>query len=103
MSDQASYVNVHNPVDIAGDIPVQDYLHAPDRRNPDDDSRRIQQTTALHRAAVAAQLDESSYTGERVLIGLDNLDLVTEGRHQTEIAQVKVKVRNIIKAEKKNA
>jgi len=100
MTDKASYIIQRNPLDVAGDIPVEDYAHTPDRRNPDDDSRRIQQTTAFHRAAVSATKDETTYTAERALICLDNLDLVTEGRHVDEVSQAKALVRGILKSER---
>lgn len=93
--DQASFVMVRDPKDVAGDIPVEPYKFKPDRRNPDDDTRRIQQVTDFKRAAAAAGIDETTYTVERILIGLNNLDMVTEGGFEDDINKLRSSVRAI--------
>lgn len=97
---QASLVFVDRPADRAGDIPVNSFDVNPDRRNPDDDTRRVQQVRAAVRAANALDVDETTYNIERTLNCLGNLEIATEGRYDDKIAEIRKAVREIQQAEK---
>lgn len=71
------------------EIPVENYVFTPEKRVPDDDTRRIQQVADFERAASSAVRDEVGYIIERIMINLANLELVTKFRHVEALTEVK--------------